>query len=144
MSRTGDDAWFPALCVLAGYVVIAQGLGSLYPFSTFEMYAGASTHSASRLLARDAGGAMHEIREFGAYRCGPLDLQPVSCRSGGEYYTIGYVEREAGEYLASHSAASPASDARPVDLVRRIWRFHGAGKPALEDCVVASCEAVVR
>lgn len=144
MSRATDDAWFPAACVLAGYVVIAQGLGNLYPFSTFEMYAGVSTHTASRVLALDSAGATHEIRDFEAFRCDSLDLEPAACRDHGEYYTIGYVEREATEYLAAQATASVHGDEQPVYLVRRIWRFHGGGQPAVEDCPLASCHAVRR
>jgi hypothetical protein len=142
--RATDDAWFPAACVLAGYVVIAQGVGNLYPFSTFEMYAGVSTHTASRVLALDAAGATHEIRDFEAYRCDTLDLQPAACRERGDYYSIGYVEREAAEYLAAQASVPPRGDELPIRLVRRIWRFHGTGEPAVEDCALASCEAVRR
>jgi hypothetical protein len=144
VSRAIDDAWFPAACVLAGYVVIAQGLGNLYPFSTFEMYAGVSTHTASRVLAVDAAGAAHEIRDFEAYRCDALDLQPAACRENGEYYSIGYVEREAAEYLAAQASPPARGEPQPVRLVRRIWRFHGAGEPTVEDCALASCQAVPR
>ena len=144
MSRATDDAWFTAACVLAGYVVIAQGLGNLYPFSTFEMYAGVSTHTASRVLAVDSGGATHEIRDFEAYRCDSLELEPASCREHGEYYTIGYVEREAAEYLAAQPSAPPHAEAQPVHLVRRIWRFHGPEQPTVEDCSLANCQAVQR
>lgn len=144
MARALDDAWFSALCVLAGYVAIAQGLGNLYPFSTFEMYAGVSTHSASRVVALDSGGATHEIRDFEAYGCDSLDLEPASCREHGDYYTIGYVEREAVEYLASPPSAPPHGDAQPIRLVRRIWRFQGPGQPTIEDCPLARCQAVRR
>jgi hypothetical protein len=144
MSRITDDAWFPALCVLAGYVVIAQGLGNLYPFSTFEMYAGVSTHTASRVLAVDSGGSTHEIRDFEAYRCDSLDLEPASCRENGEYYTIGYVEREAAEYLAANASTPAHGEEQPLRLVRRVWRFQGSGQPTVEDCSLASCRAVRR
>jgi hypothetical protein len=144
LSHATDDAWFPALCVLAGYVVIAQGLGNLYPFSTFEMYAGVSTHTASRVIAVDPGGGAHEIRDFGAYRCDSLDLEPSACGEHGEYYTIGYVEREAAEYLAAQSTAATQGEGESVRLVRRIWRFRGTGQPTVEDCALASCRAVPR
>jgi hypothetical protein len=142
--RAIDDAWFPAACVLAGYVAIAQGLGNLYPFSTFEMYAGVSTHTASRVLAVDPAGATREIRDFAAYRCDSLELQPASCRDHGEYYSIGYVEREAAEYLAAQASAAPQGEELSIRLVRRIWRFHGAREPTVEDCALASCRAVRR
>lgn len=129
MLRATDDAWFPAACVLAGYVAIAQGLGSLYPFSTFEMYAGGSTH---------------EIRDYEAYRCDSLDLQPAACREHGEYYTIGYVEREAQEYLSTQASAPAHGDEERVQLVRRIWRFEGPKEPAVEDCALSTCRAVRR
>jgi hypothetical protein len=144
VSRITDDAWFPALCVLAGYVVVAQGLGNLYPFSTFEMYAGVSAHTASRVLAVDSSGAPHEIRDFEGYRCDSLDLEPASCREHGEYYTIGYVEREAAEYFAAKASTPAHGEEQPLRLVRRIWRFHGGGRPDVEDCPVASCRAVRR
>jgi hypothetical protein len=144
VTRATDDSWFPALCVLAGYVVIAQGLGNLYPFSTFEMYAGVSTHTASRVLAVDSGGGMHEIRDFEAYRCDSLDLEASTCREHGEYYTIGYVEREAAEYLQAQASVPVHGEDQPVQLVRRIWRFRGAGQPTVEDCALASCRAVRR
>lgn len=145
MPRATDDAWFPAVCVLAGYVAVSQGLGNLYPFSTFEMYAGVSTHSASRVLAIDAAGTAHEIRDFEAYQCESLDLEPSACREHGEYYTIGYVEREAAEYLADQaSVQTEHGEEQPVRLVRRIWRFHGPGQPTVEDCPLSSCHAAVR
>ena len=142
MSRAVDDAWFPALCVLVGYFAIARGLGNFYPFSTFEMYAGLSAHTASRVLAVDAAGGEHEIRRFEGYRCDSLELEPPSCREHGDYYRIGYVEREAAEYLAAQAAAPERGEGEPVRLVRRIWRFHGSGPPTVEDCPVASCRAV--
>lgn len=144
MLRATDDAWFPAACVLAGYVAIAQGLGSLYPFSTFEMYAGVSTHTASRMLVVDSGGSTHEIRDYEAYRCDSLDLQPAACREHGEYYTIGYVEREAQEYLSTQASAPAHGDEERVQLVRRIWRFEGPKEPAVEDCALSTCRAVRR
>lgn len=144
MWRATNDAWFPALCVFAGYVAIAQGLGNLYPFSTFEMYAGVSTHTASRVVAVDPGGGVHEIRDFEAYRCDSLDLQPSTCSEHGEYYSIGYVERETAEYLAGQSTAPVHGEAQTVRLVRRIWRFQGGGAPEVEDCALANCQAVRR
>lgn len=144
MPRALDDAWFPAACVLAGYFAVAQGLGNLYPFSTFEMYAGVEAHSASRLLARDGDGRVHEIREFSAYRCGPIDLRPAGCAGGEDYYTIGYVEREAAEDLAARTAAPMSGPARDVLLIRRVWRFHGPDAPSVDDCAVATCQAVAR
>lgn len=144
MSRASDDAWFPALCVLAGYFVIARGLGNLYPFSTFEMYAAVEARSASRLLAEDGEGRLHEIREFAAYRCGSIDPKPAACATGGDYYTIGYVEREAAEDLATRTAAPMNGAAQDVRLIRRVWRFHGPGAPSVQDCMVATCQAVSR
>jgi hypothetical protein len=111
------------------------------------MYSATSARTASRMLAREPSGEVHEIRAYEAYRCegaAPLDLAPAACERGGPYYRIDYVDRETADYLGAEERAPVRGDARPVELVRRIWRFRGSGEPAVEDCPVASCRAVRR
>lgn len=143
--RPLNDRWLGAVCVFAAYVAIARGLGNGYPFSTFDMYADVTEHSASRVLAREESGEVHELRAYEAYRCdGPLELQPAACERNGRYYRIDYVDREAAEYLADQATVPARGEPRRVDVVRRIWRFRGPGEPEVEDCPVATCRAVRR
>jgi hypothetical protein len=134
--------------VLAGYAVIARGVGNLYPFSTFSMYSSVHTTTGSRIVARDARGRLRELADYDQWRCeAGVDAmtEPRACAPGGEVYGIGYLDREAREYLAAHASASAAPGSEPVEVVRRVWRFGGApGSPATVDCTIIRCEAVRR
>jgi hypothetical protein len=132
-----------SVLALVGYVAIAWSVSNLYPFSVFDMFAG-RTASASRVVARDAGGRVAEVDRFVAWRCdGPVDVRPQVCAGEpGFDYTV-YTDREAADYIASHRGDDPS--ASPVDVVRRIWRLSGEdGPPAAKDCLIARCTAVAR
>jgi hypothetical protein len=147
MSQDGNPApWMDArarivlLCLL-GYVAIARGLGNVYPFSTFSMYSGARASSASRVVARDDRGALHEVTDYVAWSCGEaVDVRPERCAEQQAFYTIPYVDRAAEEYLLANGGDDPR--AVPVDVVRHIWRFRT--EPNAEDCVLQRCRAVPR
>lgn len=75
----------PALA-LVGYLAIARGVENLYPFSTFNMYSVERAASASRVLARDAHGAVSEVTGWERWECdAPPDLDAAPCRALGRF-----------------------------------------------------------
>jgi hypothetical protein len=129
--------------MMGGYVAMAWSAPDLYPFSTFPMY-GAREATASRVIARDAGGRVAEVDRFTSWRCDrPLDLRPEVCTDEPGFSSIAYVDQEAADYIASHGGDDAA--AAPVDVVRRIWRpTSEAGPPPARDCLIQRCKAVAR
>lgn len=145
-----DPRALVALIVLAGYFSVARLVENLYPFSTFPMYAAEHEATASRILARERDGSVHEIEEYDALSCEePLDLaaEPDRCAALGRYATIPYIDREIEALLRERErAAAPADPAgAPVTLVRRVFRFpDGPGEARVEDCALGRCKAVRR
>lgn len=130
-----------AAVVFAGYVAVSRAVLHLHPFSIFDMYAHAHAPSGSRLALRDESGALREIREGEAFAC-ERPVEPASC-GGPDVYSPGYVDRAAARWIADR--AGPAPGGRPIDVVRRVWRFPpGAGPPEIRDCLVARCRVVLR
>lgn len=133
-----------AVVVCAAYFAVARVAGNLYPFSTFSMYSRRALGHPSRLLARDARGAVHEIAAFDRFRCPPLPpLEQTRCDGRSDVETIEYLDRDADAYVRAHRADAPGGE--PVDLVRRVWIFpEGDGAPRTEDCLVARCSVELR
>jgi len=126
-----------ALFAFAFYVALAGSVHNLYPFSTFAMFAGGHAARASRIVARDGAGRVHEVDGFARWRCdGPLRVEHDACAQHGAYSQVDYQDRAALDFLGAHAG----DGGEPVDLVRRIWRLDG-GAPAIEDCLVAHCRA---
>jgi hypothetical protein len=126
---------------LLGYLGLALSVGNLYPVSTFEMYAAAPARSASRVIARDAAGAAHEVDEYREWSCdAPVPLDRAPCASEWPYAYTGYLDRAAADWIASH----PGSGGEPMEVVRRIFRLGAAGPPEVRDCVLSRCRAVRR
>ncbi|HET6582397.1 MAG TPA: hypothetical protein VFG69_03095, partial [Nannocystaceae bacterium] len=125
--------------LFATYVLAARGAGNLYPFSTFDMYGKTALDSASRIVARD-GDELHEIEHYEHWRCeAPPPVDPHACPREWPFVHLESVDRVAIRRI--HDADPPGADARPVAVVRRIWRFSGDAAPTIVDCVLASCEA---
>ncbi len=145
-----------AVLSFGGYFGVARVVGNVYPFSTFPMYAGEHVSTGSRIVAKDDFQHLREVSDGEGWECdftstraagqsiskvpglGPLD--PSVC-ADGDVYTIPYVDREAFDFVRAHQASDPR--ARPVELVRHIWRFpHDEGPPIESDCHIAHCQAV--
>jgi hypothetical protein len=125
-----------------GYFGIARIVGNVYPFSTFPMYAGEHRTTGSRIVAKDAAGALHEVSDGTAWACIPADLDASACGGPG-VYTIDYVDREALAFVREHSGSDAL--AVPVGLVRRVWSFtNDRDPPTAHDCTIATCRAVLR
>jgi hypothetical protein len=148
--RARDPRTIVALLVLAGYFIVARLVENLYPFSTFPMYAAEREATASRILARELDGSVHEIDEYAAWSCEePLDLaaEPDRCAALARYATIPYIDREIEARIRELERAAPMADpaGAPVTLVRRVFRFpDGPGKARVEDCALGRCKAVRR
>jgi hypothetical protein len=135
-------------CVAAlsmlGYLLVARIAGNLYPFSTFGMYSAVPARAASRIVARDGSGTVHELTEYTAFRCEhPVDLS--TCQQTGDAYTIDYLDREAQAYVGDKPLASGPVDPEDtsVAVVRRVWRFEpGHEDPVVDDCEMSRCRAV--
>lgn len=125
-----------ALVWTAAYVVIARGVGNLYPFSTFEMYGGTQLGSASRIVVRTDDGVA-EVERFESWRCEtPPDPDPRICREAWPYFHIEAVDRTAVAWIAA--APPPRGQGRAVTVIRRVWRL--APVFDVHDCVLAACE----
>jgi hypothetical protein len=121
------------------YFALSRSVGNFFPFSTFAMYAGDRAPRASRILARDAAGAVHEIDRLRAWQCDrPVRIEHDAC-GGGPYAQVDYLDRAALGWIDAHRAGDGAA---PFEVVRRIWRLDaGAGPPPFEDCLLARCRA---
>jgi hypothetical protein len=144
MRAPTDTARVTALLALLGYLALARAAGNLYPFSSFNMYSTERLASASRVVARDEHGAVHELDEYSGWDCpAPPDLAPHSCPAQWPFYYIPYLDREAADLLRDRAASLP--DAPMVTLIRRVWRLGDRpGAPPIEDCVLRTCRAVPR
>jgi len=144
MNRPGLVLRLLALLACIGYFAISRAVLNLHPFSIFNMYSTRRVSTASRIIARDAAGGVHEIDELDDWDCDkPLNLNASACPESEPFYYIPYLDREAAATLAAHTGKNPA--AVPVAVVRRIFRFSDqAGEPTVEDCVLSLCRAVPR
>ena len=125
-----------------GYFGVARIVGNLYPFSTFPMYAGEHRTTGSRIVAKDAAGALREVTDGAAWSCGAREINPDAC-GGPDVYTIDYVDREAVAYVREHSGND--ANATPVELVRHIWTVASdRDPPTARVCPFALCSAVLR
>ena len=117
---------------------------NLYPFSIFNMYSTERVDSASRIVARDPDGVAREVDEYEAWHCpAPPDIDPTACPASWPFYYVPYLDREAATHIERHAGVDPR--ARPVTVVRRIFRLSDAsGPPPIEDCVLQNCRAVPR
>jgi hypothetical protein len=127
-----------AALAFAGYVAIAWSVDNAYPFSHFDMYSGTMADSGSRIVVRDASGAVHEVTRFTAFACDrPIPTDRAACP--GDHYMIPYKDRELLGWVLAHEGDPQGGE--PVDLVRRVGRLAGGGPPPHEDCLIASCRA---
>lgn len=125
-----------ALVWTAAYVVVARGVGNLYPFSTFEMYGGTRLGSASR-IAVEVDGELVEVERFTRWRCTtPPDPDPRQCREAWPFFHIEAVDRGAVAWI--EAAPPPQRDARTATVVRRVWRL--SPRFEIHDCALAICE----
>ncbi len=135
---------FGTLCVLA-YVALSWSLrvdmrlgnqmaSLVYPLDTFSMYANAPGDRASRLLIRDAHGAIHHIEDFRSYDCAePVTGSEVRC---ADRLGIDYIHEKLTRYIETHRGAGE----RDVELIGRTWIIRPGQPPLREsDCVVAHC-----
>ncbi len=142
--RPFDLARASSLLVFVGYLALARAAGNVFPFSSFNMYSTERLHSASRIIARDADGHVHELDRYVAWDCEALpDIRPAACPAQWPFYHVPYLDRGALALLSERAAALP--DAPPVTVVRRVFRLtQHPGEPTLSDCTLATCRAVPR
>jgi hypothetical protein len=127
-----------SLLVLAGFVGAARGVGNFYPVSQFPMYSGSAGDAAARVMLF-ADGEYFEVDAFTDFACEswvPLDVGRCEGAS-----SIPYIDRETEAWLLAHRGA-PAATGRHFELVRRVFSFDGAQRPA--HCVLTRCTAVPR
>jgi hypothetical protein len=136
-----DPSRLAAVLALLGYLGVALALGNLYPFSVFDMYSRRFT-SASRIVARDAGGHVREVERYARWSCDePLDVSPGRCGAPGSFFYVPYLDTDGSAYVAAHAGDGQG---QPVDVVRRIWWLEGGGPPRVEDCLLSRCRAVLK
>jgi hypothetical protein len=124
-----------ALLVLVGYVAVAFLVGNRYPFSVFDMYS-RPADNGSRIVAR-RGDNIDEVDRYVDWSC----VEAESCDGEGAISTTEPVDRQLMGWVRAHAGQS--SQAAPVELVRRTWRFSRDGV-RVEDCVIERCRAVRR
>lgn len=135
-----------AAIVFVGYLGVSRGVGDLYPFSTFSMYARRGGAAVSRVAARTADGRAREVRAFTGWSCdGPIDVSKARCEALGAF-DGDYQDAEDVAHIEAHRARQGdergVDGVEPVDLVRRVWRLRDEpGPPAIEDCHLHRCSA---
>jgi hypothetical protein len=128
-----------SLLALVCYFAAARASGNLYPFSTYDMYAGRTATSASRIAVRTASGELREVDGFDAWELdGPLSLDTAGC-DGEVPYTIDYLDDAAAAFIREHAGHGR----EPVEVVRHIWRLRPDGNTE-EDCVLQRGRAARR
>ncbi len=142
IGRTLRKGFGFSLLVFGGYLLAAFLAKNFYPFSVFDMYAGQSQPSASRIVARDAAGRLHPVSDYAHWQCPRAVVpDPEKC-SAFPFYYIPYVDEGVVRYIENHSVKVDGGE--PVDLVFHIWRFGSRGIAAEQDCVIQRCRAEKR
>jgi hypothetical protein len=124
-----------SILALVAYAAVARAVDNLYPFSTFSMYSGVVTDTASRIAVRGSDGVLREVSEYDAWELPPAP-ERNECVGERNVYVIPYVDQEAGGWIEAHRGAG--SDA--VLLVRHVWHFE-ANALREEDCVIYRAKA---
>ncbi|MFO0631755.1 MAG: hypothetical protein U0168_02790 [Nannocystaceae bacterium] len=125
-----------ALVLMLAYVVVAHGVGNLFPFSGFEMYGATRLDSSSRIAVRTSEG-LREVESFSAWRCeAPPDPDPRQCAAQWPFFHVEARDREA---LAHIERAPVPTRGEAVVLIRRVWRLQHGGYE-VDDCELARCE----
>jgi hypothetical protein len=133
MSSVVDARLFLSALVLIGYLAAARGVGSLYPLSTFPMYAAPAGEAVTRIMAHTAGGEWVEVGDLEGWQCDTLPhLETTRCGGAGG---IAYVDREREDFIRRHLG----SGGEPIELVRRVFSFDGVVRPPY--CVISRCRA---
>ena len=142
--RPLDLARASSVLAFLGYLALARAAGNVFPFSSFNMYSTERLHSASRIIARDADGQVHELDRYLAWDCPiPPDIHPRACPAQWPFYHVPYLDRGVLALLRERAASLP--DAPPVTVVRRVFRLREQpGEPTLSDCTLATCRALPR
>ena len=130
------------LLALVTYVLVANTVQQLYPFSVFDMYANRA-NSASKVVAQRSDGTLVDVNRLRQWHCPqPVTLE-VDTHDGRPHpYTIPYRDREALDWIHEHAAEQPQGVM--VRVVRHIWWLQPApNQSAEEDRVLATCTAVL-
>jgi hypothetical protein len=125
--------------IFATYLGVSFGVGNLYPFSIYDMYASDPGARASRLVVRDAAG-LREISRFSGFACDePVRAAFERCKAQHVVNTIGYV---VDEHLRALETAPASGDARePVDVVMKVWGLDERSVVSEAECRLSRCEA---
>lgn len=129
------------LGVLAiSYAVIARGVGNLYPFSIFEMYAKPSGSVTTRLGVRDSTGGVHDVSSYVDWHCSePIVWEKFSCDVEPLRRVPNYLERAEINHVQSN--ISDVAKGEPVDLIQRVWRVSSEQSISVADCTLTKCNA---
>ena len=100
--ETAHEVSRPALFAMALYMVIAGGVGEVWPFSRFTMYASIPKDAAVPMLK--VNGKDHFPEEFvDFYGCGAEQIRlPCDIPS-----RVGWRQDEIGHWVSRHSAETP-------------------------------------
>ena len=126
---------------LATYVVVANTVQQLYPFSVFDMYANRAT-SASKVVAQRADGTLVDVNRLNVWHCPQAPSLEHDTHDGMPHpYTIPYRDHEALDWIRTHMGPQP--QAETVRVVRHIWWLEPtSGQAPEENRVLATCSAV--
>ncbi|MEZ4266759.1 MAG: hypothetical protein R3F39_10305 [Myxococcota bacterium] len=123
--------------LIALSLTAAQRLGWFYPFSPFDMFAGAHTET-SHMVARTADGAEHRLDEVTGWDCGAHPQLDPTCPGA-------HTERD--ERLLSRIASEAAADGsgQPMEILRHIYRIDPLSRAMVRaECVALTCRASLR
>lgn len=130
-----------AIGLLLIYVVVARGVGNLYPWSTFEMYGGVGSNTASQIVVRDAQGQIVPVNSFRRYNCNrKIQADPQVCGELWPFDHLPYKDAAAAQRI--NGARAPTQASQQVEVLRRVWRFvPELSAPQVRDCSLARCQA---
>jgi hypothetical protein len=115
------------LLAFAAWLVLASQVGDCYPFGNFRFFS-VKMDTASRVLARDVDGRLHEPMAFDQWHCD----RPISSLASPDKTSLVYMARHVGA----------AGQGQPLELLQRTWRFSaGVDEPEVTDEPLTRCTA---
>lgn len=138
-----------AVLAIALYLSASVRIGNVYPFATFDMFAGQWAEAHQVLATTLSEGRTAALGAWSSWNCDDVSRRPPASVGGVElpWCAMDEGHPEYEPKALAHIAAGQLSEAQPgaigVAIVRRTWRKPTADAPATRsDCVLRLCTAL--